>query len=195
VKIRDAGDTEILPGALVDRFLVDEENRKLLDRKRQTGEDVRIAETEPVLMGVTKASLATDSFLSAASFQETTRVLTEAAINGKIDPLLGLKENVIIGKLIPAGTGMPRYRAVEMEVEQAPQPLYYEPSDSTREWRDDEGDETGDSWPPPGAETLAQGQVYAATGYAYEEQEAGNALDVVDESAAEEVEPAETTVS
>ncbi len=71
-----------------------------------------------VLLGITKASLATDSFLSAASFQETTRVLTEAAIKGKIDPLIGLKENVIIGKLIPAGTGMNRYRNIELETEQ-----------------------------------------------------------------------------
>ena len=70
-----------------------------------------------VLLGITKASLATDSFLSAASFQETTRVLTEAAIKGKIDPLIGLKENVIIGKLIPAGTGMQRYRNIDIEIE------------------------------------------------------------------------------
>ncbi len=72
------------------------------------------AVAKPILLGITKASLATDSFLSAASFQETTRVLTDAAIKGKVDPLIGLKENVIIGKLIPAGTGMPRYRSLEV---------------------------------------------------------------------------------
>ena len=77
---------------------------------------------KPILLGITKASLATDSFLSAASFQETTRVLTDAAIKGKIDPLVGLKENVIIGKLIPAGTGMTRYRHLEI-VDHAPQPV------------------------------------------------------------------------
>ena len=75
------------------------------------------AEGKQVLLGITKAALATDSFLSAASFQETTRVLTDAAIKGKIDPLVGLKENVIIGKLIPAGTGVPKYRDIDIEVE------------------------------------------------------------------------------
>ena len=77
---------------------------------------------KPILLGITKASLATDSFLSAASFQETTRVLTDAAIKGKIDPLVGLKENVIIGKLIPAGTGMTRYRNLDI-IDHAPQPV------------------------------------------------------------------------
>ena len=86
--------------------------------------DLREATCTPVLLGITKASLATDSFLSAASFQETTRVLTDAAIKGKVDPLLGLKENVIIGKLVPAGTGMHRYNDVELEeVQNTPNPL------------------------------------------------------------------------
>lgn len=107
VKIDDAGDTTLLPGGLIDVFDFQDENAKAIG---QGGEP---AVAHPVLLGITKASLATDSFLSAASFQETTRVLTEAAIKGKIDPLLGLKENVIIGKLIPAGTGMSRYRKIK----------------------------------------------------------------------------------
>ena len=114
VKIEDSGDTSMMPGSLVDVNEFENANAKIIE---QYGEDCKdhIATARPVILGVTKASLATDSFLSAASFQETTRVLTEAAINGKIDPLIGLKENVIIGKLIPAGTGMQRYRKVEFD--------------------------------------------------------------------------------
>ncbi|NLC38876.1 MAG: DNA-directed RNA polymerase subunit beta', partial [Clostridia bacterium] len=108
VKVEDAGDTDLLPGSLVDVFELDDENRRILELGGEP------AKAKPVLLGITKASLATDSFLSAASFQETTRVLTEAAIKGKVDPLLGLKENVIIGKLIPAGTGMSRYRNIRV---------------------------------------------------------------------------------
>ncbi|MGI6307268.1 MAG: DNA-directed RNA polymerase subunit beta' [Dethiobacteria bacterium] len=108
VKIEDAGDTELLPGSLEDNFTVEEVNRKIVENGG------RPAVGRPVLLGITKASLATDSFLSAASFQETTRVLTDASIKGKVDPLLGLKENVIIGKLIPAGTGMSRYRNIKV---------------------------------------------------------------------------------
>jgi len=108
VKIDDAGDTDLLPGGLVDIFDFEDENARV---KALGGEP---ATAKPVLLGITKASLATDSFLSAASFQETTRVLTDAAIKGKTDPLLGLKENVIIGKLIPAGTGMSRYRNLKV---------------------------------------------------------------------------------
>jgi len=111
VKIRDEGDTEFLPGEIVDVFTLREENRKVQARGG------RPAEADPVLMGITKASLATESWLSAASFQETARVLTDAATKGKVDPLLGLKENVIIGKLIPAGTGMPRYRQIKVAAE------------------------------------------------------------------------------
>jgi DNA-directed RNA polymerase subunit beta' len=106
VKIEESGDTPLLPGSLVDLFDFEEENAKA------AAEGKRVAESKRTLLGITKASLATDSFLSAASFQETTRVLTEAAIKGKIDPLVGLKENVIIGKLIPAGTGMSRYKDI-----------------------------------------------------------------------------------
>jgi len=108
VKVQDAGDTALLPGGLVDKFEFEDANHKV------ETEGGRPATARPVVLGITKASLATDSFLSAASFQETTRVLTEAAIKGKVDPLIGLKENVIIGKLIPAGTGMHRYRRVDI---------------------------------------------------------------------------------
>lgn len=104
VKIEDSGSTEFLPGEFVDMNVFESANTKAIE------EDKAPAVAKPILLGITKASLATDSFLSAASFQETTRVLTDAAIKGKIDPLIGLKENVIIGKLIPAGTGMARYR-------------------------------------------------------------------------------------
>ncbi len=108
VKIDDAGDTNMLPGGLVDIFDFEAENARV------TAEGLRPAVGKRALLGITKASLATESFLSAASFQETTRVLTEAAIKGKVDPLVGLKENVIIGKLIPAGTGMSRYKDISI---------------------------------------------------------------------------------
>ncbi|MCG1009574.1 DNA-directed RNA polymerase subunit beta' [Salinicoccus sp. ID82-1] len=111
VRIIDAGDTSLLPGALVDIHAFTDANREIFKKRK------RPATAKPVLLGITKASLETESFLSAASFQETTRVLTDAAIKGKRDELLGLKENVIIGKLIPAGTGMPKYRDVEIDVE------------------------------------------------------------------------------
>jgi DNA-directed RNA polymerase subunit beta' len=110
-KIETSGDTDLLPGGLVDVFELEDENQKV---EANGGEP---ATAKVVLLGITKASLATDSFLSAASFQETTRVLTEASIKGKTDPLLGLKENVIIGKLVPAGTGMSRYRNVKIMVD------------------------------------------------------------------------------
>lgn len=109
VKVEEQGDTELLPGGLIDIFELEKENEAVVAAGGQP------AVGKPVLLGITKASLATDSFLSAASFQETTRVLTEAAIKGKMDPLLGLKENVIIGKLVPAGTGMSRYRNIELD--------------------------------------------------------------------------------
>ncbi len=111
VKIKESGDTELLPGTLVDIFDFDGINAEVAE---QGGEP---ATGDIALLGITKAALATESFLSAASFQETTRVLTDAAIKGKIDPLIGLKENVLIGKLIPAGTGMMRYRALKLNTE------------------------------------------------------------------------------
>ena len=110
VRVDDGGDTDMFPGSLVDMYEFEDKN------KEATVQDKRPATGKRVLLGITKASLATDSFLSAASFQETTRVLTEAAIKGKEDDLIGLKENVIIGKLIPAGTGMKRYQDVKIEV-------------------------------------------------------------------------------
>ncbi|MGL5244146.1 MAG: DNA-directed RNA polymerase subunit beta', partial [Sarcina sp.] len=111
IKVLESGDTDLLPGVLIDIFDFEEENSRVeaFGGEKATG--------EAVLLGITKAALATDSFLSAASFQETTRVLTDAAIKGKVDPLVGLKENVIIGKLIPAGTGMLRYRSVKLNTE------------------------------------------------------------------------------
>ena len=108
VKIEDSGSTEFLPGEFVDMNVFEATNTKAIEEGKAP------AVAKPILLGITKASLATDSFLSAASFQETTRVLTDAAIKGKIDPLIGLKENVIIGKLIPAGTGMARYRELNV---------------------------------------------------------------------------------
>ena len=122
VTIIESGDAELLPGELVERARFEEENRRVVS------EGGTPASGRPELMGITKASLATESWLSAASFQETTRVLTDAAINGKSDPLLGLKENVIIGKLIPAGTGLPRYRNIRVEpTEEAKAAMYTMP--------------------------------------------------------------------
>ena len=115
VEIEDAGDTDLLVGTKVDIIEFREANEKIDERIAAGEVTLRRAEGAPLLLGITKAALMTESFLSAASFQETTRVLTEAAINGKQDKLLGLKENVIIGKLIPAGTGLGKYRAVEIE--------------------------------------------------------------------------------
>ena len=109
VTVLEAGDTNLLQGDLVDVMHFRAENRRVV------AEGGKPASGRTELMGITKASLATDSWLSAASFQETTRVLTEAAMNGKSDPLLGLKENVILGKLIPAGTGLARYSDIEVE--------------------------------------------------------------------------------
>lgn len=150
VRVEDNGDTELLPGSLVDRSHLEEANMKVLESTKlrvedggDTGlaigslveadeleeinqrihvsggspaiaRDLKPASVKRVLLGITRASLATDSFLSAASFQETNRVLTEAAIKGKIDPLIGLKENVILGKMIPAGTGMHRYKDIDI---------------------------------------------------------------------------------
>ncbi len=109
IRIETSGESDLLPGKLVDTLDFEDINEKL------KVQELPSAEGKQVMLGITKASLATNSFLSAASFQETTKVLTEAAINGKIDPLIGLKENVIIGKLIPAGTGMKRYRSVKLD--------------------------------------------------------------------------------
>ena len=109
VRVEDAGDAEVLPGSVMDWLEFEDYNNKVQARIDAGEEGLRLAVAEPTLMGITKASLATDSWMSAASFQETTRVLTDAAIKGKVDPLMGLKENVIIGKLIPAGSGVSDY--------------------------------------------------------------------------------------
>ena len=111
IRVEEAGDTDFLPGTQVDILDFEDTNEKMIEEGKEP------AEGKQVMLGITKASLATNSFLSAASFQETTKVLTEAAIKGKIDPLIGMKENVIIGKLIPAGTGMKRYRNVHLNTE------------------------------------------------------------------------------
>jgi DNA-directed RNA polymerase subunit beta' len=108
VRVESAGETDLLPGQLVDKAVLEREN----DKAKANGGET--ATFEPLILGITKASLATESFLSAASFQETTKVLTDASIEGKIDRLLGLKENVIIGKLIPAATGLRRYRSIDI---------------------------------------------------------------------------------
>ena len=104
VRVEESGDTTFLPGTQVNKFVFDDENERVL------ADGGKPAMGKPVLLGITKASLSTDSFISGASFQETTRVLTEAAINGRMDELRGLKENVIVGRLIPAGTGYGDYR-------------------------------------------------------------------------------------
>jgi DNA-directed RNA polymerase subunit beta' len=118
LRIEDQGDTEMLLGSLVSVNEFDDENERIRERIANGETELREAVCSPVLLGISKAALQTDSFLSAASFQETTKVLTEAAIRGKVDHLLGLKENVIIGKLIPAGTGMACYNTIDvMKVE------------------------------------------------------------------------------
>ena len=119
VHIIEPGDTTFLPGDMVARRDFEETNAEVVESGGTP------ASARPVLLGITKASLATDSWLSAASFQETTRVLTDAAIGARSDPLLGLKENVIIGKLIPAGTGMPRYRNVQVRIKPEAIPEYW----------------------------------------------------------------------
>jgi DNA-directed RNA polymerase subunit beta' len=120
VNIIEPGDTDFLPGELIDRKRFEETNAQVVEGGGEP------ASARPILMGITKASLATDSWLAAASFQETTRVLTEAAISAKSDPLLGLKENVIIGKLIPAATGLKRYRTIEISPSEKVPPETYE---------------------------------------------------------------------
>src|SRR5256714_525843 len=110
VRVENPGDTDLLPGQLVDKVALERENARVAEDKKKNEQ----ATFEPLILGITKASLATESFLSAASFQETTKVLTDASIEGKVDRLLGLKENVIIGKLIPAATGLKRYRTIDI---------------------------------------------------------------------------------
>jgi DNA-directed RNA polymerase subunit beta' len=123
VGVQEPGDTQFLPGERVDAKVFRDTNRTMVEQSK------RPAEGRPELMGITKASLATDSWLSAASFQETTRVLTEAALDGKADNLVGLKENIIIGKLIPAGSGMDRYNAFDVSAPDYVPMAYYSSED------------------------------------------------------------------
>ena len=125
MRIDDAGNTGLLVASLADKNEVLTANEDIRRRIALGETELREATYTPILLGITKASLATDSFLSAASFQETTRVLTDAAIKGKVDPLVGLKENVIIGKLVPAGTGLKMYGDVEVESTSEPREELY----------------------------------------------------------------------
>ncbi len=133
IRIETNGDTNFLPGTLVDILEYEDENERLI------AEGLEPADGKQVMLGITKASLATNSFLSAASFQETTKVLTEAAIKGKVDPLIGLKENVIIGKLIPAGTGMKRYRSVKLDTDTVDEYMLSEELDGEGNYLDEYG--------------------------------------------------------
>jgi DNA-directed RNA polymerase subunit beta' len=170
VAVSEPGDSHFLPGEKVDARLYAETNRSLVEDGKQP------AEGRPELMGITKASLATDSWLSAASFQETTRVLTEAAIEGKSDGLFGLKENVIIGKLIPAGTGMPLYREIDtVAPEYEPLPFYSSEveGDVLASWLRD----TSMPPEPEGALTLVEGETSEPDGSEGEAGEAGVSTD------------------
>ena len=137
IRVEDNGDSEFLPGVMVDALDFEDEVEKLQAEGKEPPEG------KQVMLGITKAALATNSFLSAASFQETTKVLTDAAIKGKVDPLVGLKENVIIGKLIPAGTGMKRYRSVQLDCDEAAED-YLEEQRLAAIRRLEEGDESED---------------------------------------------------
>jgi len=129
VKIEDGGDTDLLAGTTIDLYDFKQANNEILKRIEAGEDELKQPASIPLLMGITKASLATESFLSAASFQETTKVLTEAAIKGKVDRLIGLKENVIIGKLVPAGSGLAIYRKFDSDIDQ-PRDAYSNDSDS-----------------------------------------------------------------
>ena len=154
IRIEDNGDTEFLPGTLVDVLDFEEENQKLIAEGKEP------AEGQQVMLGITKASLATNSFLSAASFQETTKVLTEAAIKGKIDPLIGLKENVLIGKLIPAGTGMKTYANIKLD------------TDGDEEEEYDDLDEAEEEALEAAEETVTEDEVLEEAELSEEEEEA-----------------------
>ena len=138
IRVEESGDSDVLPGVSMNVLEFNDMNEALIAQGKKP------AEGKQVMLGITKASLATDSFLSAASFQETTKVLTEAAINGRVDHLIGLKENVLIGKLIPAGTGMKRYRNVRLSTDVSPEDEVM--------LSDEEGAEEGLSAPENGEE-------------------------------------------
>ncbi|MGH2829374.1 MAG: hypothetical protein ACRDJM_02710, partial [Actinomycetota bacterium] len=178
VNVLEPGNTDFLPGQLVERKAFENVNRRVVT----DGGDP--ASARPMLMGITKASLATDSWLSAASFQETTRVLTDAAISARSDPLLGLKENVIIGKLIPAGTGMARYRTIRVYPTEVPERIYAVPVPEDESPLMEEGGRPFEMpVPPQFADTAGDGQSQAAdeapdAGAAGEQGDAGPLGDV-----------------
>ncbi len=152
VKVEDIGDTEFLPEEVLDKFKFRAENQRVIEAGG------RPAQGKAMLLGITKASLSTDSFISAASFQETTRVLTEAAINGKVDYLRGLKENVIMGRLVPAGTGMEYYRRVKIAGEDVVEEPVVEPALDAIPGYDEEAriQYVGGLSEDPGEESLAE---------------------------------------
>ena len=174
VRIEESGDTDFLPGTLVDALEYEDLNESL------TAEGKQPADGRQILLGITKAALATNSFLSAASFQETTKVLTEAAIKGKVDPLIGLKENVIIGKLIPAGTGMKRYRDVHLSSD-----IGLEDELELDDELDFDGELSGEAEEP---ETAGPADTDLPEDVA--EEEAGDEAEEAGEEAAAEAEPA-----
>ena len=170
MKVNDPGDTGLLPGGQYSKFEIEEANEAAIAAGGQP------ADAERLLLGITKASLATNSFLSAASFQETTRVLTDAAIKGKNDKLQGLKENVIIGKLIPAGTGMKKYRSIDLDygVNSALIEAYRQ-MQLEMEMEDEYDEDMEDIVPVMGtAGDLAAAEEFAA------EMEAGAAIEIVE---------------
>jgi DNA-directed RNA polymerase subunit beta' len=139
VRIEDSGDTDLLAGITIDMHDLKQANAVIAKRIEEGETELKPATPTPLLMGITKASLATESFLSAASFQETTKVLTEAAIKGKVDKLIGLKENVIIGKLVPAGSGLAIYRKFDSDIDK-PQSVFSNVADNDNAINDDEVD-------------------------------------------------------
>ena len=170
-KVEDAGDTDLLVGSLVDILEFESENERIQKRIDAGEINLRLATNSEVLLGITKASILTDSFLSACSFQETTKVLTEAAIRGKVDYLLGLKENVIIGKLIPAGTGMMRYRNIEVE-KVASDPEFPDEADHA------EGEQADENHYAFVRDVLADGEASADEGFDVEADELQDPADV-----------------
>ena len=176
VRVDEAGDSDILPGMLMDMLDLEDINEKL------EAEGKRVAQGSQIILGITKASLATDSFLSAASFQETTKVLTEAAIKGKVDNLMGLKENVIIGKLIPAGTGMKHYRDIRLSTD-------FKTDDDIVDFDDFDEDIFESARASVGAAAKAADKAEEAEAYTEEDDKA--AAEVVEEATEEAAEEAE----
>ena len=184
IRIENNGDSSFLPGVMIDALDFEDEVERL------TAEGKEPPEGKQVMLGITKASLATNSFLSAASFQETTKVLTDAAIKGKIDPLVGLKENVILGKLIPAGTGMKRYRSVKLDCDEAAEKFIEEHRRAQMASLEEEAEENSKSKDKekdilPDIEDEQDNEVAAADGELVysdaDEEEELEGLDILDE--------------